>query len=74
MTLPLSPEMYEILQDCYEKEITGQEPGTYKSQDFEHELLVEGLVEIKSHTYKNFQRKTAYFITEKGLESLKDMK
>ncbi len=74
MMLPLSREKYEILQDCYEKEITGQEPGTYKSKDFQHELLVEGLVEIKSHTYKNFQRKTAYFITEKGLESLKDLK
>ena len=74
MTLTLSREMYEILQDCYEKEITGQEPGAYKSKDFQHELLIEGLVEIKSHTYKNFQRKTAYFITEKGLESLIDIK
>jgi len=42
MTLSLSQDMYEILQDCYEKEITGQEPGTYKSQDFQHQLLVEG--------------------------------
>lgn len=73
MELSLTKKMIELLKNCHEKESKGDEPCSEKIVLLYPELLLNGLVEMKPHIFKNHERKIAYFLTEKGKEILKDL-
>jgi hypothetical protein len=72
--LSLTDEMKNILKKCYQLELNGKEPCSPATDGFADELLLQGLVILKPHTYYNKERKAAYFITDKGREILKKIR
>lgn len=73
MTGPsLTQKQHDILQDCLQKELDGQDPCVEKLIEEAPELVLHDYVQLRYHNFKNDQRNVAYFITDKGKEKLKD--
>ena len=72
MKFSLSPKMKKILHDCHQNELKGREPCNPITHEFANDLIIHGLLDLKSYTYKNGERKAAYFITEKGRKFIKE--
>ena len=73
MELTLTKKMKELLKSCHEKELNGDDPCSEKIVLLYPELLVNGLVEMKPHIFKNLERKIAYFLTDEGKKVLKKL-
>ncbi len=73
MKLSLTNEMKELLKNCHERELNDDDPCSDKIVLLYPELLLNGIVEMKPHRFKNNERKIAYFLTDKGKALLKDL-
>ncbi|MDB5223349.1 MAG: hypothetical protein JWN83_2016 [Chitinophagaceae bacterium] len=71
MQLSLTDKMKELLKECYQRELDEKEPCNPATHEFVSELLVMGLATLKPYTYKNGERKAAYFLTDKGRKAIK---
>jgi len=70
----LSEKMKSLLEECQHRETNGIEPCGPLTHGFASELLIQGFIIMKAHTYKGKGRKAAYFLTDKGREFLKRTK
>ena len=73
MKLSLNDKMIDFLKECYNRELKGEEPCNPITHKNISELLVRNLVMLKPYTYKNGERKAAYFLTAKGRKLIEEM-
>jgi hypothetical protein len=73
MEQSLKDELKIFLQECYSRELNGEEPCSEQLIHAAPELILNELVELRMHVFKNNERRVAYFITEKGKEKLKEV-
>lgn len=72
MELFLTDELKDFLQNCFNKELAGEEPCNAVAHKNVSELLISDLLTLKAHTYKSGERKAAYFLTDKGRKFIKE--
>lgn len=73
MKLSLDDKMIDFLKECYSREMAGNEPCNPLTHKNISELLVRNLITLKPYTYKNGERKAAYFLTSKGRKFIEEM-
>jgi hypothetical protein len=73
MRRPLTPKMVETLIDCHERELLNLEPYDVSIVPSARGLIIRGLVITRPHILKNGKRIIALFVSDEGLEVLKQL-
>ena len=63
--------MKDILMECHEREMLGQEPMNPQDLKFIKSFYSRGLIEMRHYLCDNGRRKAGFYVTEKAKSILK---
>lgn len=63
--------MKDILMECHEREMLGQEPMNPQDLKFIKSFYSRGLIEMRHYQCDNGRRKAGFYVTEKAKRILK---
>lgn len=70
-TKVITDGMKDILMECHERELLGQEPMNPQDLKFIKSFYSRGLIELRHYLCDNGRRKAGFYVTEKAKKILK---
>lgn len=68
---PITDGMKEVLMECHEREMLGQEPLNPQDLKFIKSFYSRGLIEMRYYLCDKGLRKAGFYVTEKAKKILK---
>jgi hypothetical protein len=70
MRIKMTPLMQNILMECHERELLGQEPCNPGETKFAKGLFARGLIELRNYKASDGKIKLGFYITDAGKRQL----